>query len=126
MPRDLTGRLVEGQPCGLISLDRPGQRPAPAGGRQRHQVRPAGDCLGQSGRSRDSKGPCPPELLGRLRLVVGLQVDGLGQERHDHHRQEQDEEQGTGELGHDHGDERILARAAELGSPNAHPAATAA
>ena len=41
-------------------------------------------------------------------------VDGLGQEGHDHHRQQQDEEQGPGELGDDDRDKRILARAAEF------------
>src|SRR5262249_19872943 len=44
----------------------------------------------------------------------GGQVHGLGDQGHDDHRQQQDEQQGTGQLRDDDRHERVLARAAKL------------
>jgi hypothetical protein len=38
-----------------------------------------------------------------------VEIDRFGEKSHDNHRQEQDEQQGPGQLGDDDRDERILA-----------------
>ncbi len=85
--------------------------PRPPVDARRDLVGAAGDRLGQLAGRRDRQ---RWHVLRTWVLVRRRQVDRLGQERHDDHRQQEDEQQGAGELGHDHGDERILARPAEF------------